>query len=410
MNTKIVGSRFKEEWILSTLLVLIFFSPSFNLGVRAFYIFEVVIPVFLLMFIKKLEIGRKDLFLFFAMMASLFFLFLLQYFLYGKIDSLANIRIFYYFLLFLLFSNLRFSIKSQISLFANCVLIISVVGILQNFDGLVLGNSLGVNKVVAFLYPYKGVLDENSLNKVGGLMLKMGSGFRATSTLDGHPILFGDFIAICSVPLLFFKRYKIYLIATLACILTFSRGSWLMLMLGVILYVFLERKSISIKVYIYAFTFLIVTSLILISIDSLRDAFFYRIYGTLYSFGLVEYSLDFTAVDDPRTSMVWPRFFEALEQLGISGYLAGIPYNLDTDSGYLSMIKDGGVINLFIMLFLFIPLTMSNIHSKQNNVILFMVLLVMIFHPLFLSYKTIAILIYISTILSKTKTKDEILC
>ena len=167
----------------------------------------------------------------------------LQLFFYSSIVSASLVRFVFSFLLIMLYRYASFEREDFINFSSAVVVIICLSGLFQFIDGLILNNYFGFNYIIAELYPYRGELSESALAKVSGAQIKSGSLYRSTSIFDGHPIVYGDFLALVSIFFLYWKKYFIYFLILASVLLTFSRGSWLIFFLGFFIETYLQQHT-----------------------------------------------------------------------------------------------------------------------------------------------------------------------
>lgn len=382
---------------LKIFVFLIVFSPSITIASRSFYLFEMIIIGYSCFLILLNKPVRHDIYVFLLFITFVFIILFMQSALYGQLMALELLRMSIAFsILFTIKTNnnyidfekvLKFSMK--VALFA------AIIGIIQTLDGLLFSNFTGINQVLSMFYPYAGELTGSALSKSGGLQLKISSGSSATSTFDGHPILFSNFLVLAAIPFIYFKRYLGLFVILIALIFTFTRGSWLALLLSTFFYLFFHSKKLSKKDYfVYLSIVFIVCSLVFI-IEPLRNYVEFRILNTLASFDLID-GYELGRSYDPRTDKVWPEFFDLLSRNGLSAYLWGVPSLLPTDSGYLSIIQNDGLIGLFLLFFLFIYIYFFQIFHKKIVLLMFLSLSIMfIVHPVFQGYKFLYFFIFL---------------
>lgn len=381
--------------------------PSIDLAGKSIYIFDLFFPMIIFyLFLTKARVKDDTIYL----SATVLFIGVsvasLQLILWGHIHSSSVIRFSFIALLIPLLKDIFpfYNFKNFLSLF---LISISLLGILQFIDGFLLNGLFKVNKLVSSLYPYAGDLSESNLTKTSGNYIKSGSFNRATSIADGHPIIFGDLVATLSIFLLFWRKYTAYIISAIAVVLTFSRGSWLMLAVGFIAFIIIEFRKIGFKFYVALIFTLLSSLLIVLSNDSVYNALQFRVINTLYTFGLSDLSVG--RANDPRTDIVWPNFFSAMNEVGWTSYLVGYDVGLPTDSGHFAILRESGILGYLVFSLVSIYSIIKSRFDRSILSILLIIFFGMIFHPIQQGYKTvflstvsIAYCIKISKKMSKT--------
>ena len=369
-------------------LIYLSFLPAVAVGIRAVYFFELYLLVVFSLILVSSRVLKISYFRIGVVFSALIFILCIPFFqsvLWGNVHSLSILRFFILVTPILFYSYFKgfIAFERHASIFA---IIISLIGIFQFVDGFILQNFFKFNNLVGTLWPYVGILDESSLDKVGGAQIKSGSLFRATSIMDGHPILFGDLTALLSVFFLFWRRYIPFMFLAVATLLTFSRGSWLMLVVAIFLFFLFGKKDrnfyFMISIFIASLTLLIMKN------ELVYRAFYFRVVNTLYSFGLSD--VEVGRSNDPRTSEIWPAFIDEMNNIPLS-YIFGYNLNMPTDSGYLAILRESGVWGLVF----YVSISLFTIFlSRFDKLVLsfFIVLSVgMIFHPITQGYKIVYI-------------------
>ena len=392
---------------LKIFVFLIVFSPAIILGSRSIYLFEIALIVYLSLSLLINKPIRQDFHVFFAFLTFVFIILLMQSVLYGQLMALELLRISLAFsILFLININdeyidfdkiINFSMK--VALFA------AVIGIIQTIDGLIFTNAIGINKVLSVVYPYAGELVGSASDKAGGLQLKTSSGSSSTSTFDGHPILFSDFLVLAAILFIYYKRYLGLGVILLALIFTFTRGAWLAVLFAIFFHIFLQSKNLSKKDYFIYLGIIFVLGCFVYSIEPLRNYFEFRLLNTLAAFDLID-GYDLGRSDDPRTEEVWPAFFNVLSKNGTSAYLWGVPTSLPTDSGYLSVIQNEGLVGLFLLIVFFIYIYIFQIIHKGIALLMLLSLsVIFVVHPVFQGYKSLYFFAFLLLIFRIKKNK-----
>jgi hypothetical protein len=314
--------------------------------------------------------------------------------------DLIRIALAFSILFFLRVKNINFN---EILNFALTIsVVVAAIGIIQTIDGLLFSNVTGINSILSILYPYPGELTGSAALKADGLQLKLSSAWGSTSVFDGHPILFSDFLVISSILFIYFKRYLGLSIIIIAVITTYTRGAWVAILFAFLFHYVFQSKKVRFKDILFFIAMTIAISTIVYSIEPLREYVSFRVLNTLASFDLIA-NYDIGRIGDPRTEDVWPAFFKMLSESGISGYLWGIPSSIPTDSGYLSIIQNSGLIGLFLIvsILVYIYIFIIDKHYKSLVILIFATLSILfIVHPVFQGYKTLYFLVFILLIAS----------
>ncbi len=382
----------KHDSLLKVYILLIAFIPVLKIGSRSFYLFElIIIGSFIILFYKKTKNDYLIIYLF------IFSLILLTSFIQvTTFYSLFNTSYYRYFIYLFASLPLMYFINDRdeiISFTLKIILIVAIIGIVQTVDGIMFGQSLKINQILGSLYPYQGEMASALYERNHELMLKVGGSFRSTSTIDGQPILLGDFLAVLSIFFLYNKWYKAYFIIAIAVILTLSRGSWLILFCGFLFYFLLEVKLYKIKI-IFKFLFSLIFMLLilyLIAPDFLERTIIWRLEGSLATFELID---SVERVRDPRTENVWPIFFDNLNSYGVLAYLIGMPTIIYTDSMWFDILKNGGLIGILIyfLFFSYLIFLTRGINRKIMINLSLILAIGFIVHPVFQSLRMIALL------------------
>jgi len=390
---------------LKFFVLLIVFSPAIVLGSRSIYLFEIVLLVCLglsLLFNKNVSENFPG---FIVFLIVILVILLMQSILYSELMALELLRLFFAFSALFIINVDNIDFDEVIRFTMATALFVALIGIFQTMDGLIFSNSIGISKVLSAVYPYPGELVESALNKAGGLQLKMSSGSSATSTFDGHPILFSDFLVLASVLFIYYKRYLGLSVILLALICTFTRGAWIATVFAIFYHLFLQTKHVSKRDYLFYLGIIFILGLLIYSIDPLREYFKFRVLNTLAAFDLIEgYYVGRSS--DPRTEDVWPNFFEVLSQNGISAYLWGVPTKLPTDSGYLSIIQNEGLVGLLLLIVFFMYVYAFQIVHKSVALLMFASLsVIFVVHPVFQGYKSSYFFIFLLLIFQVENSK-----
>jgi len=361
---------------LSPILITI---PGFLLYNRTFYIFELFVFIVLLCLLfdsSRIHSNKSAFLLFMLMNLYSAFVFVLQISLGFTSPSLSFLRISLLFAPVILYPSLVSSSYTKFfSAYEAFVVFASSLAVFQFVDSYLLSGSLSIQHVIAFLYPYQGYLDSNALELSKGAQVAVNSYGSATSIADGHSILLGDLLAICALPLLWEKRWPSYFLTVLATLVTFSRASWLMLLIGSFLITRISFKRLPMIIL-----FSIALIAVILSYPPLRDAFAFRILNSLYVFGFSDQAVGYSV--DPRTAQVWPDFFASFKSTDLLGFLIGIDYQGPVDSGFFSVFNSFGLIGLL----LFLSLVLYPLFLYPKDPLIFSMSLAfvvgMVFHPL----------------------------
>jgi hypothetical protein len=390
---------------LKAFVFLIVFSPAIVLGPRSIYLFEIVLIAYLGMSLLINKTVKKDFFVFYMFLTITFVILLIQFLLYGQLMALEFLRLSLTFSVLFIINLDSIDFDKVIRFTMTMALFAALIGIVQTMDGLIFSNAIGVNKILSAVYPYPGELVESALNKAGGLQLKTSSGHSATSVFDGHPILFSDFLVLATVLFVYYKRYLGLSVVLLALICTFTRGAWIATLFTILYHLFLQAKHTSKRDYLFFLSLIFILGLIVYSIESLRGYFEFRVLNTLAAFDLIE-GYDIGRSYDPRTETVWPNFFAVLSKNGVSAYLWGVPTRLPTDSGYLTIIQNEGVVGLLLLIgFLMYIYTFKIAHKSIALLLLVSLSVVFVVHPVFQGYKSLYFFVFLLLIFQVENSK-----
>lgn len=361
--------RYKASFFLPLLVLF----PAYQSGIRLIYIFEVVLAIFFLnsLLKKKYVISQEVFNAALIILIGLVITAWLQTFVYGHVLSLSLLRFSVLFLMVFYWSKTFITNKSEIQ---NGVILAIILATLlayaQVIDQRIFSGAFFVSDIVAKFYPYNGELSERNLNITGGLQLKTNSVFSPTSIVDGQAILAGNFFAISSVIMLFWRRPLLFVASALLTVLIFSRGSWLMLCVGVSYWVLTVEWKISLRELIKYL------SGVLLAVGLIRYSIFWdylggRIANTLFVFGISDQEVGSSI--DPRTDIVWPRFISAMNDIGLHSWIIGADLSLPTDSGFLFIFRESGIFGLLIVCTLF---WYGYILSGKDRLVLALILMV----------------------------------
>jgi hypothetical protein len=364
----------------SNVLVLSLVFPALALGARSIYFFE-LFWLFLIFYLsaKGFKSNKNSNLIFVLMLICGSLILFFQLLFWGYPHGTSILRVLFN-LSPIFFLNNVFKSNSLYRKFDLIILFTSLLAIFQFIDGYLLKNLLGVNNFIGVLYPYAGGLDDAELELSGGANIAVSSYNSATSVADGHSILLGDLLAVFSIIPLVRGKYFLYFLSFLATLITFSRGSWLMFGIGFICYVFLYRRQISSVFYLKTFSVILLLIIPVVLIQPIYEAFFFRIANTLFAFGLID--LDIGSQFDGRTAIVWPMFFSEFNKNGFIAYLFGYNYIGPTDSGFLLILRDLGLMGFLFYLLFFIWTTYK---SKFDNVVILLNIVLitgLFFHPI----------------------------
>ncbi|NLE04211.1 MAG: hypothetical protein GX638_05335 [Crenarchaeota archaeon] len=318
-----------------------------------------------------------------------------------------------------------------------CLFLIGLIGIFQVIEFLGKIPNIGINKYLSMFFPYHGDFSEVFLYKTQGLLLKTGGAGRATSTFDGHPILFGDFLTFVLIFLLpFVRKYRyllIYLIPVLSLFLTLSRGSIAAWILGLFVYLclifayyhVLENQNSVSRAYLrkrfFKFTFhifLLVVFLFVIIYSSplgIADPIRVRLVSSLET-------LQGSGVPEGRITNIWPNALAEMVAAGPVSWWIGVPggYEGSTDSQYLWLLVNTGIVGILLFwgLHLYLvrlgwkfALEMSKI-NRANSLFglsfiaaVISLLFIYVFHPALQGDRLLTTLIVVSILMENSITK-----
>lgn len=355
------------------MITMIIYSPIFKLGV--YLRIDQIIMVLLLPFFILLTRYKINAIMMGLIVLALFFLCI------GAINAFVSGGINTYWLLNqpgkLLFAALWVSLIGVIARRSDNYLLIntmttylwvaisflSLLAIIQIAEQIGFFPGMSINRMLAALYPYRSELTVQGLISTGGLQIaRLGIG-QATGTMDGHSILFGDFMAFILVFLAFSVRgrirYIFNIIGILALVASLSRGAWLGYLFGIGVYAaFLIGQFVKGLVLRMSFkksylrTALLGTLTIGIAsaalfMTPLSDPFEQRILRTNIPFIMHE------GVAEGRMTSVWPSAIAQLNEGGRIGWLLGVPggYRGPTDSQYFYLLVNVGLIGCFFFIF-----------------------------------------------------------
>jgi len=327
----------------------------------------------------------------------------------------------------LIFYNKKSSIfERSLRLLWLGTVIVGIIGIVQVAELNRLIPNLGINGFLSKFFPYRGEVSYAFLEKSGGYALKVGGIGRATSTMDGHPILLGDFLAFVLVLVLplveNWRRMGQYLAPLLCLLLTLSRGSILGWMVGVLGYFGLKSfynwkgkrmrmaKSIVLILILVCFILVLYMSSPFVSIRWRVESTI----ATLLGRGGLE----------ARFADRWPQLFSSLSEGGMGRWLLGIPggYGDSTDSQYLLILANGGLVGVTVFLSFHVYLFLSGLRvftnawrSDQERALLGLsyssaiiaLLTSYVFHPSLQGDRLLTTLILISMFLRATLARTE---
>lgn len=344
---------------ISTPFALIFLPfaillPGYDYGPRTFFFFEIFLlsASFFLIIFKSGKIEKKTFNVFLLISFLILFAIIFQIYFYGGIQSLSILRVSALLLsvFFLAVSTSGSSLKIK----KNTVLVMIIAAAIayaQLIDNTLFGGGLNVSELVAKLYPYRGELSDRGLSITDGLSLKTNSAFSPTSIVDGHTILAGNFFAIISVISFFWRKPYLAVAAALITVLTFSRGSWGMLFIGVSFWILTIKWKVSLVSAVkYAIGLLLAVTLLLNT--HFWQYLVFRINNTLFAFGLTDMAVGNPI--DPRTTRVWPEFIRAMNDIGAYSWIIGGNLSVPTDSGLLLIFRESGVLGFAVIVLLFL--------------------------------------------------------
>ena len=388
----------KYNVILSITIYSVLF-PVFVLGGRYVYFFEIVLLSIIigLVFFGQL---RFKITIFIYLLSLLFFFAVIAFFFNAVYNSTSGLWSWRFILIFsglsLILNNFNYiDIRQGVK---NVVLIVSIVGIIQTVDGFLLDHMFGMNQFLSEFYPYPGEQSEKVLSKTGGFNLATNAMFQITSLIDGHTILAGNFLAVGSVAMFYWRSKKAFYLTFFATLLTFSRGSWLLMFVGL---ASVWASNVNFKNMFRFFNFHTLSNLLLISLvlstfllsTPFGEIVFARIINTLEAFNFIENVSN--APSDPRTTYIWPHFFDQMASNGISAWLIGIPGGFPVDSGHFHIIKTTGLLGWLLLSVFVISVFIYSARSKLVFSIIFAITVAMIFNPVHQGLRLLALLAFI---------------
>lgn len=339
---------------ISTPFALIFLPfavllPGYEYGQRTFFFFEIFLlsaSFFLIISLAgKIEKRYSVFFLLTGVLIS--FAIIFQIYFYGGIQSLSTLRV-SVLLLSVFFVAISTS-GSSLKIKNNTVLVMIIAAAIayaQVIDNTLFGGGLNVSQIVAKLYPYRGELSDRSLSITDGLSLKTNSAFSPTSIVDGHTILAGNFFAIISVIAFFWRKPYLAIAAALITVLTFSRGSWGMLFIGVSFWILTIKWKINLVSAVKYATGLLIAVTLFINTHFWQYLVF-RTNNTLFALGFTDMAVGNPI--DPRTTRVWPEFIRAMNDIGAYSWIIGGNLSIPTDSGFLLVLREQGVLGFAVI-------------------------------------------------------------
>lgn len=382
---------------------LLLIVPALTIGPRSLYAFELlpaVLAVLLLLSRKTRTTAARFLFIWFLLAFSLLAT-LSQVVLLGDIRAMAFFRLLNLAILFIMMVSILENdarIK-RVAAFSFSAAIVFAYG--QIVDGQFFSNSLGINRLVATLYPYTGALDDKSMNITGGLLLKTNSAFSPTSIGAGHTIIAGNLFAVMAITLLHWRKPYFFALSALVTIVTFSRGSWLILLVGVLLVALhTARDGNPIMRAKTMAQFLVGGAFVGLALylGPFRDYMMFRVLNTLGVFGFVD-NFEGTAYD-PRTSEIWPRFIEQMNEVGFHAWVVGSKLTIPTDSGILLIFRESGGLGALFFLVLGVGLYIATRRDHLVGALLLSLLVGSVFNPVQQGYQLIFVVIFVAAIQS----------
>jgi len=311
----------------------------------------------------------------------------LQVMVYGKVHSLSNLRIITLLLLVFYLSKryvlCPFSIQHGVVL---AIFLATGLAYVQILDNLLFGGALSVSKIVGMFYPYRGELTERGLDITGGAPIKTNSVLSPTSILEGHTILAGNFFAVGAIIMLFWKKPFLFFATALIAILTFSRGSWLMLGVGFMFWLITVRwtvRPIVFAKYLIGF----VSCFLFVRYSTFWDYLSFRIMNTLFVFGLVQEASGNPI--DPRTEISFPQFISKMNEIGIHAWVIGGNVGVPTDSGILLFFREAGFFGMLITILVFLH---GYFLSGKDKLVLCLILMIAVgsvWNPVLQGYRLI---------------------
>lgn len=382
----------------SPLLLLV---PPLTLGPRSFYAFEFLPAIFAIMPLFAFRIRTSAAgfcfvlcLLFFALLTML-----LQVVLLGTTEALVFFRLLNLVLLFLIMLSTLENTERivRVAAFSFSVAVALAYG--QILDWQIFSGGLGINRLVATLYPYTGTLDERGLGITGGLSLKTNSALSPTSIGSGHTIIAGNLFAVISIALLYWRKPFLFSMTALVTVLTFSRGSWLILFIGVVLVLMGSSGNHYPRVNLKTSVQLLVGSIfgaLTLYLSPFWDYMVFRVQNTLGVFGFITNYRG--TLYDPRTTEVWPTFIEQMNEIGFIAWAVGSNLTIPTDSGILLVFRESGGLGFFFFLALGIGLYVSTRRDRLVRALLLALLVGSVFNPVHQGYQLIFVVIFVSAI------------
>jgi hypothetical protein len=381
----------------SPLLILL---PSFAFGSRSIYFFEFV-PLFAIALLGIMGKARVRWLPFLYLIVLLVLITVMsigQILLYGGVQSWAILRILNLVILFLVFSSLYSNVKELQGMVVLAISVAVGVAYLQMIDNFAFQGILRINEIVAFLYPYRGDLGERGLAITGGLSLKTNSVLSPTSIGAGHTIIAGNLFAVMAITLLFWQRLFLFSLCSLLTFVTFSRGSWLFLLIGIVIFVFFilkEMKKSSMK-NILKILFVFLGAGLVLYLSPFYQYAIFRIENTLFVFGLIDSAVGNQI--DPRTSVVWPDFIDAMNAIGYFAWLFGSDLNIPTDSGWLLIFRDNGLIGFVAFILLLGGLYLGAQKDRLVTALLIAFIIASIVNPVHQGYQLLFLVVIVAVI------------
>ena len=381
---------------------LLLLLPALPIAGRLIYFFEIFVFAYLLIYFLNANINKisqRHLLVCFGLFGLLLLINFYQVIYFNTSLNTSFIRVGLLLLCALIFSNSNAAISEKSLLFV--IAFASILAIAQSIEGRFFGPG-PINTFISFFYPYNGDVGFSVITKTQGLNLATNGVFNATSIVDGHTILAGNFLAICAIYTLFRKKYALTAITALAVIMTFSRGSWIIMLTGFSIWSILNFKKFFSPKLMFSL-FLIILIFLFIPENNLFNAINLRVVDTLIIFGLIE-GISEGGID-PRRDIVWPRFFEHVNSTGISGWLFGSGFEGPVDSGYFLILKEFGLIGLILVIFFGFYFVWSVKKSTIFFVIFLSISIAMVVNPVQQGMKLI-FLIYCIYIIETLRFKN----
>lgn len=359
---------------LAFLLPLLVLIPGFYTGVRTIFLFELLLGLtFFISLANKLKLNAKFFSVGFFILSVSILITAFQVMVYGYILSLSILRI-AILLLLIYFLSKRYILCPLSIRHGLIVAIFFATGLayVQMVDNVMFGGAVSISDLVAKLFPYRGELDERGLDITGGLQLKTNSVFSPTSIVDGHTILAGNFFAVAAIIMLFWKKPFLFFATALIAILTFSRGSWLMLGVGFMYWLITVKWTVRPIVFAKYLIWLL-SCVLFVRYSIFWEYLNFRILNTLYVFGLAHETSGNPV--DPRTTYVWPQFISKMNEIGIHSWIIGGNVGVPTDSGIFLFFGEAG---LFGFLIAFLIFFYGYLLSGKDRLVLCLILMILI--------------------------------